>query len=106
MRSFLCYSFSGILLFVVRDGHYDKSSNYYHVPRKITLLEEELKGPAIPSVSGRLNLGSRLKTEKQYLDIGLMSNARNKRLSDWIPSGETGPKLYGRFDSRRPVMKP
>ena len=96
IRSLQFHSFSGILLFAVRAGHYDKSSNYCHVTRKITRLVEDRNRPPLPSLSGRLNLGSRLKTEK-YPDFGQVSNGRNKRISNWFPSGETGPKLYGRF---------
>ena len=97
--------FCDIFLFAVRAGNYDKSSNYYQVPRKITHLEEERTWPPLPSLSGRLNLGSRLKTGRQYPEVGRVATVRSKRLSDWFPSGETGPKLYGRFGPRSPSMK-
>ena len=88
--------------------HYDNNpDNYDHLLRKNAHPQvEERSRAALRPLSGRFFPGLLWRMEKRYPDARKAPTTKNKRVSDWFMSNETGLKLFGLFGARRPMMKP
>ena len=96
------------MFFAVRAVPYNNNpDNYDHLLRQTARHQtKEHSRPAPRPLSGRFFPGSLWKAEKHYPDAAKAPTTRNKRVSNWFMSSETGPKLFGKFGARRPLMKP